>query len=222
MSCEASCFPEKDEGLCHYTWRNNMFVQNLCAADDDNRSCTRRVCALLLPFSFMYWLSIVEDVSSWTENDGWHMTLYSMLVLSCEMTCLVVITKIYQCLVIGCCKADETKTATDETETGCATIMTTIWVLLTNLEVFVTIGMIVAGVVATFHIRNQLSESDGTVYKHGELLEKRLLQQFLPIVLIFVFVLDFLLNCCIFTMGKCCCTKGKAGPEKKSLIDSEA
>jgi len=220
MSCAGgeSCFPTKDETYCHYVMKKNVFVAGLCADENDDRSCIRRFCAMLLPFTFMYWLSIVEDVSSWTENDGWHMTLYSMLVLSCELLCLCIIVKVYQCLVVGCCQADNTEAT--ESQGGCYAIMQTIWMLLTNLEIFVTIGMLVAGVIATFHIRGQLQEADGTVYEHGDLLKKRLKQQFLPICLIFMFGLDLLLNSVIFAAGKCCCASDPKGGDKQPLMVS--
>jgi hypothetical protein len=211
-----SCFPESGETFCHFIMRNNVFVGSCCPDKDDNRSCTRRFSALFLPFLFMYWLAIVEDISTWTENDGWHMTLYSMLILAGQLLCLVIGIKIYQCLIVDCCATDDAHKHRDEA----ANLVNTIWMALTNMEIFATLGMLIACVIATFHIWGQTSEEDGTTYVHGELLKSRLMKQFLPVFLLYVFGLDFLLNACIFCIGKCCTcggTSGGGGTEKQPL-----
>merc|ERR1711968_188269 len=91
-----------------------------------------------------------------------------------------------------------------------------IWMGLTNMEIFATMGMLIACVIATFHIWGQTEEEDGTTYVHGDLLKSRLMKQFLPVALLYVFGLDFALNAVIYVLGKCC-TCGGGGTEKQPL-----
>merc|ERR1711871_748598 len=105
--------------------------------------------------------------------------------------------KIYQCMVVGCCRADAEKKVE-----GTQTIAHTIWIMLTNLEIFVTIGMLVADIVASFHIWGTNPTDEGKVYEHGDLFNERMLTQFLPIVLIYTIGLDLILNIAIFIIGK--------------------
>lgn len=213
-----ACFPKPDETFCGFIMRNNLFVGSCCPPSGDNRSCTRRFSAMLLPFLFMYWLAIVEDISEWTDGDGWHNTLYSMLILAGQLLCLVIGIKVYQCLVLDCCQSDDHAKQQHKS----ADLMNTMFMALTNLEIFATLGMLIACVIATIHINGQTEEHDGTTYVHGELLKKRLLRQFLPVFILYVVGLDFLLNSVIYFIGKCCnCGGGGGASESASLIDNK-
>jgi hypothetical protein len=211
------CFPAQGETFCHYILRNNVFVGACCPDKDDTRSCTRRFSALLLPFVFMYWLSIVEDISEWTHGDGWHNTLYSMLILAGQLICLVIAIKVYQCMMVDCCKMDDEHKQTD------AGLMATLFTGLTNLEIFATIDMTIACVVATFHMWGQTPlEADGvTTMEHGELLKLRLKRQFIPIFVLYIVGIDFCMNAAIFLVGKCVTCGGSSGGSEKEPLNPD-
>merc|ERR1712224_935205 len=109
-------------------------------------------------------------MGDWTDSTGWHMELWSMLILSGQLVLLMICVKIYQCMVVGCCRADAEKKVE-----GTQTIAHTIWIMLTNLEIFVTIGMLVADIVASFHIWGSNPTDEGKVYEHGDLFKERML-----------------------------------------------
>merc|ERR1712224_317484 len=48
-------------------------------------------------------------MGDWTDSTGWHMELWSMLILSGQLVLLMICVKIYQCMVVGCCRADAEK-----------------------------------------------------------------------------------------------------------------